>query len=366
MRRTGVADLPLHRGRAPSWLFERMVRLARAMVLVMREDDTAESILVRLSEPCWFQAFGCVLGFDWHSSGVTTTVCGALKEAMRGVPADVGLFVAGGKGATSRKAPSEIESVAETIGYDPAPLVHASRMAAKVDSAALQDGYEIYHHTFVYTPSRQWTVIQQGMNAGTRYARRYHWLGERVVDFVSEPHSAVVAQRREPRVLNLVVAEGGGHRAAIARVAREERPDTVVTEVRKIAALSLPSRHEIVPLSDVGARHLSKILLSTYERKPDGFEALLQTSGLGARTLRALSLVAELMYGVPASVRDPATYAFAHGGKDGHLYPVDRRTYDDTIAVLEQALARARVGEPDRLDGLRRLASWRRASRSDP
>jgi hypothetical protein len=353
MRKTGIADLPLHGGRAPAWLFGRMRRLARALVLVMREDAPPAALLRRLSDPYWFQAFGCLLGFDWHSSGLTTTVCGALKEALRGLEDEVGLYVAGGKGATSRKAPAEIARAGETLGRDPGGLVYASRMAAKVDSAAVQDGYQLYHHTFVFTPEAEWAVIQQGMRPEASYARRYHWLSAEVADFVCEPHRAIVAEQREPAVLNLVAGEGAAHRDAIARTAVEAGPAAVQQALRH---LTLPARHHIVPSDDVRADRLARILAATYERQPDGFEPLLALPGVGAKTLRALSLAAELIYGVPATLRDPAAYAFAHGGKDGHPYPVDRATYDQTIATLEQAVSRARLGEPDRLQALRRLA----------
>ena len=355
MRRTGTADLPLHGGRAPAWLFQRMAKLTRALVLVMREDVEPAELLRRLSDPHWFQAFGCLLGFDWHSSGVTTTVCGALKQGLRGLEEEVGLFVAGGKGATSRKTPGEIAGVGDTLGRDMSALVYASRMAAKVDSAGLQDGYELYHHAFVFTPGGEWTVIQQGMNAATRYARRYHWLGETVGDFVSDPHAAIVAPRREANVLNLVAGEGDAHRSAITTLVRDERPETIVAELQRAPTLALPARHHIEPRQDIAFGRLSKILLETYERRPAHFEALLGQPGVGAKTLRALSLAAEVMYGVPASVRDPAVYAYAHGGKDGHPYPVDRATYDRTIAYLESAVRRSKLGDPERLAALRRL-----------
>ena len=352
MRRTGVADLPLHGGRAPAWLFGRMTKLARALVLAMREDQPAPALLTRLSDPHWFQAFGCLLGFDWHSSGVTTTVCGALKEGLRGLEGEVGLYVAGGKGGTSRKTPAEIARASETLGRDLSALAYASRMAAKVDSAAVQDGYQLYQHTFVFTPEAEWAVIQQGMSGTTRYARRYHWLSAGVRDFVREPHAAVVAERREADVLNLVAAEADAHRSAIAHAVREERPDAVLGALRR---LTLPARHHVVAREDIAGPRVTKILLETYERRPETFETLLALPGVGAKTVRALSLAAEVMYGVPASFRDPATFAFAHGGKDGHPYPVDRRTYDATIAYLETAVRRARIGEPERLRALRRL-----------
>jgi hypothetical protein len=306
-------------------------------------------LLARLSDPHWFQAFGCLLGFDWHSSGVTTTVCGALKLGLRGLETDVGLFVAGGKGGTSRKTPSEIAHASDVLGRDLGSLAYASRMAAKVDTAGVQDGYTLYHHTLVFTPDAEWAVIQQGMSDATRYARRYHWLGARVADFVSDPHAAVVAERPEERVLNLVAGEADEHRAAIAHLVREERPEEVVR------ALTLPERHHVITGDDVPGPRLTRILIETYERQPETFERLLALPGVGAKTVRALSLAAEVMYGVPASFRDPAAFSFAHGGKDGHPYPVDRRTYDATIRYLEDAVRRARIGDIERLKALRRL-----------
>jgi uncharacterized protein len=363
MHRTGIADLPLHGGRAPAWLFGRMTRLARAVILAMREDMAPTTLLGHLSDPYWFQAFGCLLGFDWHSSGLTTTVCGALKEGLRDLESEVGLFVVGGKGATSRRTPAEIARAAETLGRDFSALAHASRLAAKVDSAAVQDGYELYHHTFVFTPAADWAVIQQGMCATRRYARRYHWLGASVSSFVSEPHAAIVGERRENVVLNLVAREGDAHRTAIAHAVRSERPETILDAVRR---LRLPARHSIDVSADLAGPRVARILLETYERQPESFEQLLALPGVGAKTLRALSLAAEIMYGVPGSFRDPAVYAFAHGGKDGHPYPVDRETYDTTIGYLETAVRHSRLGERDRLDALRRLGSLERDTRAFP
>ncbi|MDP3064853.1 MAG: DUF763 domain-containing protein [Chloroflexota bacterium] len=360
-QRTGVAHLPLHYGKAPPWLFQRMVKLSRGIVIAVVEDHGPGVVLQRLSDPYWFQALGCLLGFDWHSSGVTTTVCGALKEGVKGLERDLGLYIAGGKGGTSRKTPSEIQAVGESLGADLSPLVYASRMSAKVDSAALQDGYQLYHHSFFFTASGQWAVVQQGMNEQTRYARRYHWLGERVADFVCEPEAAICAQATGP-VLNLVASESDAARKAIAWAATQEQPQKLVGDLERIASprlgpgasLKLPARHHILS-ADLHPQRLEKILLSTYERQPKDFEALLALEGVGPATMRALSLLSELVYGAPASARDPARYSFAHGGKDGHPFPVDRRTYDETIAFLEGALRRARLGDAERLDALRRL-----------
>ncbi len=356
--RTGYANLPLHWGKAPPWLFQRMVKLARGMTLAIVEDQGPEAMLGRLSEPAWFQAFGCVLGFDWHSSGVTTTVCGAMKEGLHGLEQDTGLYVAGGKGGTSRKTPSEITQAGEALGEDLSSLVYASRMSAKVDSSAVQDGYQVYHHSFFFTAKGNWAVVQQGMNEDNGYARRYHWLGSRVASFVEEPHAAVCCDARDA-TLNLVAQESAQARRAIAYLATEEHPDHVLADVQRLKTLTLPHRH-YVAVEDIRPEHLARTLAATYDRQPVGFEGVLAMPGVGAKTLRALSLVAELVYGMPASVRDPALYSFAHGGKDGYPYPVDRETYDGTIAYLGEALRRAKVGESDRLDALRRLeAFWR-------
>ncbi|KPK79869.1 MAG: hypothetical protein AMS25_11105 [Gemmatimonas sp. SM23_52] len=356
-RRTGTATLPLHSGRAPRWLFQRMTALARALTETIVIEHGPATFLHRLADPFWFQAFGCVLGFDWHSSGVTTTVCGALKAGLAGAEADTSIYVAGGKGATSRKTPGELRERAARLGLDGERLVYASRMSAKVDSAAIQDGYQIYHHSFFFTPMGDWAVIQQGMHEAARSARRYHWLGERVSDFVCEPHMAICSERHEQSVLNLVAAESAGARSAAAAVAREN-PQRVQHEVGRILALELPARHYVDIRRDVNPRNLRKVLLTTYEAQPTDFEALLALQGVGAKTLRALALIAELTHGQPASYRDPARFSFAHGGKDGHPYPVDRESYDRSIEWLRDAVSRARVGHSERLHALKRLSRW--------
>lgn len=288
--RTGYASPPLHWGKAPRWLFQRMVRLAREMTLAIVEDQGPEAMLGRLSEPAWFQAFGCVLGFDWHSSGVTTTACGALKEGLRGLEKEAGLYVAGGKGAVSRKTPSEITLAGEALGQDLSNLVYASRMAAKVDSSALQDGYQVYHHSFFFTVSGKWAVVQQGMNEESGYARRYHWLGERVASFVEEPHSAVCCDSTGA-VLNLVASESRESRQTIAHIATEERPEAVIADLHPLETVTLPHRHHVAA-EDIRPEHLARTLAATYEQKPAGFEGVLAMPGVGAKTLRALSLVA--------------------------------------------------------------------------
>ena len=361
--KTGVANLPLHYGKAPAWLFQRMVKLAQAVTLAIVEDQGPEGVLTRLSQPVWFQAFGCVLGFDWHSSGVTTTVCGALKEGLRGLEGDTGLYVAGGKGGTSRKTPGEIHQAAERLGKDLGSLEYASRMTAKVDSSGLQDGYQIYHHNLFFTSSGRWAVVQQGMNEATRYARRYHWLGELVTDFVNEPHSAVCCDRRGV-VLNLVAHESHEARTTIAQVAAQEHPDKLIKDLDRLKTLTLTHRHQVL-LKDIHPKNIYRTLVKTYEHRPQTFEGLLALPGVGPKTVRALSLVADLAYGAPSSIEEPALYSFAHGGKDGYPYPVDRKTYDETIHLLSQAVRRAKMGDTERLDGLRRLERFWQGGRQD-
>ena len=353
------ADLPLHTGRAPRWLFERMTRLAGCVTEAMVGEIGPDTFLERLADPFWFQCLGCLLGFDWHSSGVTTTTCAALKEGIRGKEVALGLFVAGGKGGTSRKTPEQIRAYATRIGADGEKLVYASRMSAKVDSAALQDGFELYHHSFFFTTTGRWAVIQQGMNEQLGRARRYHWLGDREKNFVCEPHSAICSDGTG-RVLNMVAEEAEAARRAATEISR--LPTAKVLQEFQLAvtsnpALLLPGRHTILRC-DIAPDRLGRILLKTYAKQPEKFEALLGIPGVGPRTIRALSLLGELMYGATPSFRDPARFSFAHGGKDGTPYPVDRRTYDQTIRILEAAVNAARVGRTDKLQALRRLNAY--------
>jgi hypothetical protein len=355
-QRTGIANLPLHYGKVPSWLFGRMCHLAREIAIVTVTEFGTGEMLRRLSDPFWFQAFGCVLGYDWHSSGVTTTVCGALKEGMRNLEKELGLFVAGGKGRTSRKTPAEIENTGHLLKVNPSSLIYASRMSAKVDNSALQDGYQLYHHSFFFTKDGSWAVVQQGMNENNRYARRYHWLGENVGDFVCEPEAAICSQTRG-KALNLVASESTKARQVITLVASEEKPNKIVGHLNRLKTLNLPRRPHI-SLEDIHPDRLGKILLSAYEHKPENFESLLALEGIGPKTLRALSLISELVYDTPVSVRDPASYSFAHGGKDGYPYPVDKKTYDSSIQFLAQAVEKAKIGNKEKLEAFRRLRAW--------
>jgi uncharacterized protein len=332
-----------------------MVKLSREITTHIVAEYGSEEMLRRLSDPFWFQAFGCVLGFDWHSSGVTTTVTGAVKEGIRGLEKDLGFFAGGGKGAVSRNTPTEIATACERLSIDARPLVYASRMSAKVDSAAVQDGYQLYHHAFFFTPSGQWAVVQQGMNDANGMARRYHWLSASLESYVNEPHAAVCAETSSP-TLNLVAAESDPVRSSSAELSRQ-RPEVVLSAIKELPLLTMPRRHAVL-VADVNPQYLQKILLKTYDRAPENFETLLGMEGVGGRTLRALALVSEIIYGTPASTRDPARFSFAHGGKDGFPYPVDTGTYDKTVEVLRAAVTKAGIDRSERVAALKRLVKF--------
>jgi len=353
MGHTGIAQLPLHGGKAPVWLFQRMVRLGREIVRLIVEDRGPEEILKRISDPYWFQSLGCVLGFDWHSSGVTTTVCGALKEGLRGREKDFGLVIAGGKGATSRKTPGEILAAGEkfALSANPEDLVHLSRLTAKIDNNAIQDGFQLYHHNFFFTFSGSWAVVQQGMNE--RFARRYHWHSEKVESLTVEPHTAICTQLRLEEALNLVDSASLPAQQVITELSRES-PEKLTQEMRKLQTLSLPPHHEI-RVKDLHPDSVEKILLKTYKARATDFQTLLGMPGVGAKTLRALALIADITYGTPASWKDPAKFSFAHGGKDGHPYPVNRDVYDESIEILRRTVERARVEKTEKYNALERL-----------
>ncbi len=355
--KTGVAYLPLHGGKAPRWLFEKMVTLSGAVLELMVMDRGPDGVLRDLSSPYWFQAFGCALGFDWHSSGLTTTTCGAIKEALKQRGKDLGLFVAGGKGKTSRKTPEEILRHCENIGLSEGDrLIRTSRLVAKIDTAGIQDGYHLYHHTFFFTKSGKWAVIQQGMHDTNRYARRYHWLSDCLQSYVDNPHYAILAHHRHSSILNLVDRSSVTSRDVILSLS-QTAPDRLIREINKIDTLSLP-RHHPIYAETFRPGHLKKTLLKTYESLPESFENLLLTRGVGAKTLRALALLAELMYGTSPSFREPELYSFAHGGKDGHPYPVDLDTYQASIETLHRCIRQGRIGRTDKIRSLKALARF--------
>lgn len=355
MPKTGITTLPLHYGKAPKWLFERMTALSKEIIFAIVSEFGQKSFLEKLADPYWFQALGCVLGFDWHSSGLTTTVTGALKEGLRGMEGEIGVFIAGGKGATSRKTPEQIRIFADRYSFNPEPFIYASRMSAKVDNAAVQDGYTLYHHVLIFTYKGEWAVIQQGMNEDKRTARRYHWLSENVRDFVVEPHSAVCCDKKAS-TLNLVANESDDVRNICTELSKE-KPDKTVRYIKNILSLDMTGRHYIT-LSDIDPKKIHRILIKTYENQPKDFERLLGIRGVGPKTLRALSLVSELIYGKPPSYRDPARFSFAHGGKDGTPFPVDRKTYDKTIEIMKKAIYSSRIGRKDKIEAIKRLFNY--------
>ena len=349
--------MPLHYGKAPAWLFKRMSALAREITWLMVTELGQDAFLKKLSDPYWFQSLGCVLGFDWHSSGLTTTVTGALKEGLKGMERELGVFMAGGKGAASRKTPDEIKSYGDRhfIEADPASLIYSSRMSAKVDNTAVQDGYQLYHHVMVFTSKGDWAVVQQGMNNENRMARRYHWLGSAVKSFVEEPHAAVCCDKRQS-ALNMVAVESEEARGASAVLARE-KPEALLREIRKLDELEMAKRHNVT-FADVSLKRLSRVFLKTYEKQPVDFEHLLGIEGVGPKTIRALSLVSEIIYGKKPSYRDPARFSFAVGGKDGTPYPVDKRVYDETTQIMGKAINAAKISNREKLDAIKRLAGF--------
>lgn len=366
--KTGVVSLPLHGGSAPPWLFKRMVRMTGEVADALVYEHGEEEFLRRIADPYWFQALACVLGFDWHSSGTTTVTTGALKIALS--PERHGIAVAGGKGKTSGKAPSDIERQGDAFSLSSAKvheLTRASRMSAKVDSALVQDGYQLYHHAFFFTRSGEWAVVQQGMNDSL--ARRYHWLSDGVQSYVEEPHSAICAERRERSVLDLTAAESRENRAATLDLIRDG-PSHIQSAQRSLLdfvregekpfpspGFSMPGRHKLVAsldIDDLGRAALQ----AAYELQPESYEDLVALKGMGPKRIRALALISELIYGTRPSWRDPAKFSFAHGGKDGTPFPVDRETYDHSIRTLREALEGAKMEKKERYEAIRRLARY--------
>ncbi len=360
MRLSGTADLPLHTGRAPRWLFSRMVRLSEAIADHIVEEYGSEELLRRLSSPRWFQALACAIGFDWHSSGSTTTTMGALKLALS--PERHGICVAGGKGERALRTPAEIRERCSMLksGELAASLERASRLSAKVDSSCLQDGYRLYHHTIAFTLSGEWCVVQQGMNQ--RYARRYHWCSESLESFTRAPHTGIASQRFESRVLNLVSADSEELRKGCVDLVAEgpARLRRMLCAQQTLTGehLRLPARH-LLHASDLSERSW-RALARLHEVQPESYEELVATPGVGAKTLRALALLSELIYGTPADWKDPAKYSFAHGGKDGTPYPVSRATYDRSITILREAIEEAKLGSKEKKQAIMRLRHFLR------
>lgn len=379
-KRTGIADLPLHTGTVPRWLADRMRDLGRLIVEAIVENYGKREFLVRLSDPLWFQSFGAVLGMDWHSSGITTSVMFALKRGISPLSRELGIYVCGGRGKFSRETPNELLQIADRTGLDGNFLLRASRLCAKVDNTAIQDGFQLYQHNFVLTDDGDWTVVQQGMNPKVRAARRYHWSSLRLRSFVEEPHTAIVGEN-QGKILNLTDRTAGKTRESVLELSHEEpfrvmreissmvKPKTsiVVPEQTDLFERSpepilfcsgrdcrMPAHHEVLA-EDVDLKRLGSVLATAYESAPSNFENLLLTPGLGPRTLQSLALVSEVINGTPSRFTDPARYSFAHGGKDGHPFPVPCRIYDESIRVLDDAIQKSKLGISEKMRSLSRL-----------
>jgi uncharacterized protein len=355
MKRSGIADLPLHGGRVPPWLAERMTKLGTAITETIVHHYGTSAFLSRLSDPFWFQAFGAVMGMDWHSSGITTSVMGALKRGLAPRANELGIYVCGGRGRSSRNTPNELRALAEKRGFDGEALVRTSRLTARVDNNAIADGFQIYLHSFVLTSQGEWAVVQQGLNDQNGLARRYHWHSASVRDFVAEPHTAIFGEN-QGTIMNLVDSKAHRAQSALLEIANE-RPEKTLNEARH---LRMPSHHE-VHAKDVDLKRLGAVLAVAYERGLKDFADLLLLEKLGPRTLQSLALVAEVVHGAASRFNDPARFSFAHGGKDGHPAPVPLKTYDESLNFLRSSLDAAKLGDREKLDGFRRLEGFVRS-----
>ena len=355
MKRSGLADLPLHGGRVPLWLAERMTKLGTAITENILHHYGTSGLFSRLSDPFWFQALGAVMGMDWHSSGITTSVVGALKRGLNPRSRELGIYVCGGRGRHSTRTPHELRSYAEGVEIDGETLVRASRLTAKVDNNAIVDGFQLYLHAFIVSKEEDWVVIQQGMNGNAGLARRYHWHSGAVRDFTSEPHSGIVGEN-QGTLMNLVDAKAKPAQDAILEIVRE-KPEKTLREVRKLV---MPAHHDVREVN-VDLKRLGGVLALAYERDLRDFASLLLVEKLGPRTLQSLALIAEVVHGVPTRFSDPARFSFALGGKDRQPFPVPLKTYDESLALLRTALDSAKLGSTEKIDGLRRLDHFNRA-----
>jgi len=375
--RTGIATIPLDYGKCPKWLFERMKRLSQGITIAIVEKFGTEEFLKRLSDPIWFQSLGCVIGFDWNSSGLTTITLGALKAGLYGLEKELGIFVCGGKGRTSRKTPEQIEKWGQFLGWPEdaiKKLVYASRTSAKVDSSLIQDGYQIYHHNLIFSNTGNWIVVQQGMREENSTARRYHWFSPNIKDFIEEPHSGIITGSKV-KPLNLTAKESRENKKVSTELVREE-PKTFLKDIKLISGKpnALINQKRIPGFAEMELKNvefswhpvlkerfdlkrLKKTIDHIHFLKPQNFEELLTTPGVGPKTVRALSLVSEIIYGAKPSYEDPARYSFTVGGKDGTPFPVDRETYDLTLEVLERGIQRSKVSNREKTKAQRRLNS---------
>ena len=368
-RRSGSADLPLHTGTVPPWLASRMATLGAVIAEAIVHHYGRDELLRRLAHPFWFQSFGAVMGMDWHSSGITTSVVGALKRGLAPLAGELGIHVCGGRGRHSRRTPDELARLGERTGLDAVALTRASRLVAKVDSAAVQDGFDLYLHGFFVTDDGRWTIVQQGMNGGLRQARRYHWHSADVADFVDAPHSAIDGPG-QGEIVNLADRRAGPARSAQLALLADLGPGRVADDYAAmigapvaqplLSHLVMPAHHD-VRSGDVFVRRLHATLAAAADRGPIDFPDLLLSPGVGARTVRSLAMVAEVVHGTPFRFEDPARFSLAHGGKDRHPYPVPTAVYDETIRVLKSAVGQAKLGRDEALGAIRRLDAEARA-----
>ncbi|AXB57614.1 DUF763 domain-containing protein [Flavobacterium fluviale] len=350
MKRSGTADLPLHYGQVPLWLSERMSKLGLAIVETIALEFSTSEVISKLSNPFWFQSFGAVMGMDWHSSGITTSVLGALKKSVNPHSKELGIYICGGKGKHSMLTPQELLFVGEKTGLDGNNLANCSRLTAKVDNTAIQDGFQLYQHSFIVDNKGQWAVIQQGMNPNSKTARRYHWHSQDLKSFVEEPHTFIYGEN-QGNILNLTAQAASKSRDGILELCKES-PAKIMKEMQY---LSMPAHHD-VRMEDVNMKRLGAMLWTTHENKPEDFEELLLLKGMGPRALQSLALVSEVIYGTPTRFEDPARFSFAHGGKDGHPFPVPVKIYDETIDTLQRAINRAKIGNSDKIAAIQKLS----------
>ena len=349
MKRSGSADLPLHYGSVPTWLLQRMSRLSLAITETILADYGRKDFLRRLSDPFWFQSFGAVTGMDWHSSGMTTSIMGVLKSTLNPLSKDLGIYVCGGKGNLSRNTPAELLAVSEKTGLNGTELVRCSKLSAKVDNTAVQDGYNLYLHNFIVTTDGDWVVIQQGMDTGGKTARRYHWHSESMQSFLNDPHTAVCGIN-QGSILNLADTRADKARSGMLDLTKQST-DITLKDVQKLV---MPAHHD-VQRTDVDMKRLGALLWLAHDRQVNNFEELLLLEGAGPRTIQSLALVSEVIHGAPTRFTDPARFSFAHGGKDGHPFPVPLKTYDETISILENAVNKAKLGNTDNQEAIKKL-----------
>jgi hypothetical protein len=343
------ADLPLHYGHVPVWLARRMSELGGAVIEAIVLEYGKSAVLSRLSDPFWFQAFGSVLGMDWHSSGITTSVMGALKRSINPRFKELGIYICGGKGKHSRQTPQELRDLSDSTGLDGDALVRSSKLAAKVDNTAIHDGFQLYLHTFIVSDNGEWSVVQQGMNDATGMARRYHWHSQKVSSFIENPHTFIYGQN-QGEILNLTDKNAASAKSAMVEITMQ-KPEQILPEIRRIV---MPTHHD-VRSGDVNLKRLGSVLALAHEKELRDFESLLLLEGVGPRTIQSLALVSEVIHGTPSRFTDPARFSFAHGGKDGHPFPVPTKVYDETIDILKNSVERAKIGDKDKQQAIKNL-----------